>query len=264
VVPDVLGRQRVAVAACAAAALLVTAAVAWKEPNDGAAAVVVALVLAPLAVAATAALGARVAGDRFAIGAAAAYVVLPLIANRFMLSTYRTTFDTHALPALVGTQHTVLFAGGIAVAIATALGPKVVAAAGGVVAFVLAASVWQLAGVGRLAPGFHETVWSVSLLEWLLVAGILGILLRAPLLGLAVGGWLVAAVLYGAHRGYDDGAFWRSLAVAAPAVAIAFSSPASGSTPDNGSERALSSSSSNATRWARITFWSASFEMTVE
>jgi hypothetical protein len=224
VVPGVLRRQRVAVAICAAAALVVVAVVAWKEPNDGAASVVLALVLAPLAVATTAALGARVAGERFAIGAAAAYVVLPVLANRFMLPTYRGTFDSRALPALVGTQHTVAFTVGVTVAIVVALAPRMVSAAAGVLAFVLAAAVWQFAGVGRLPPGFHETVWSVSLLEWLLVAGILGVLLRAPLLGLAVGGWLVAAVLWGAHRGYDDGGFWRSLAVAAPAASIAFSS----------------------------------------
>ena len=90
--------------------MVVVALVAAKEPNGGAASVVLAVALAPVAVAATAALGARVAGDRFAVGAAAAYVVLPLLANRFMVSTYRGAFDARALPALVGTQHTIVFA----------------------------------------------------------------------------------------------------------------------------------------------------------
>jgi hypothetical protein len=204
--------------------MVVVALVAAKEPNGGAASVVLAVALAPVAVAATAALGARVAGDRFAVGAAAAYVVLPLLANRFMVSTYRGTFDARALPALVGTQHTILFAAGVAAALAGAVVPRLVAAAGGVLASLTAGAVWQFEGLGGLPPGFHETVWSVSLLEWLLAAGVLGILLRAPLLGLAVGGWLCAAILWGAHRGYGDADFWRSLAVAAPAAAVAFSS----------------------------------------
>ncbi len=223
-VPGVLSRQRLAVAALAAAAVVVSVLVAAKEPNAGTASVVVAILLAPIAVAATAAVAARVAGDRFAVGAAAAYVVLPLLGNRFVIQPYRGTFDTRALPALVGTQHTLVFASGIVIAVAVAVLPRAVAAAAGAVAFLAAAAAWQFAGVGRLPPGFHESVWSVSLIEWLFVAGVLGVLMRAPIVGLAVCGWLSAAVLWGAHRGYGDAAFWRSLAVAAPAAAVAFSS----------------------------------------
>ena len=61
-------------------------------------------------------------------------------------------------------------------------------------------------------------------IEWLLVAGILGVLLRAPLLGLAIGGWLLAVILWGAHRGYADAVFWQSLAAAVPAGALVLSS----------------------------------------
>lgn len=223
-VPELLGRQRVAIGALVAAAIVVVALVAATQATDGAVSVVVALVLAPVAVAATAVLGGKLGGDRFAVGAAAVYVVLPLLANRFMLPTYRGTFDARALPALVGVQHTVVFALGVAAAIACLLLPRAVAAAGGVLAFVVTAAVWQFAGLGQLEPGLHESVWSIALVEWVLLAGLLGALLRAPLVGLAVGGWLLAAILWGAHRGYTDAVFWRSLAVAVPAGALVLSS----------------------------------------
>jgi hypothetical protein len=224
VVSELRSRQRVAVAALAVAALVVVALVAATQATDGTVSVVVALLLAPVAVGATARIGARIAGAHFAVAAAAVYVLLPLLANRFMLVDYRSTFDAHALPALVGVQHTWVFAVGVAAAVAIALLPRAFAAAGGALAFVIAAAAWQFAGIGRLAPAFHESVWSVTLLEWLLVAGILGALLRAPLLGLAIGGWLLAGVLWGAHRGYADAVFWQSLAAAVPAGALVLSS----------------------------------------
>jgi hypothetical protein len=224
VVPELLRRQRIAVGALAAAELVVVALVAATQPTDGALSVVAALVLAPVAVAATAALAGRIGSDRFGVGAAAVYVLLPLLGNRYMLPTYRGTFDARALPPLVGVQHTLVFALGVAAAVAVVLAPRAFAAAGGALAFVVTAVVWQFAGVGQLRPGLHETVWSIAFIEWLLLAGILAALLRAPLLGLAVGGWLSAAILWGAHRGYGDAVFWRSLAVALPAGAVLLSS----------------------------------------
>ncbi len=223
-VPELLSRQRVAVAALAVAAIVVVALIAATQTTAGAASVVLALVLAPIAVVATAAIGGRIAGDRFGVAAGVVYVVLPLLANRFVLPTYRGTFDAHALAALVGLRHTYVFALGVAAAIVVALAPKVVAAAGGAVAFVVTAATWQFAGLGHLPSAFHETVWSVALLEWLALAGIVGALIRSPLLGTAVGGWLLAAVLWGAHRGYDGAVFWSSLAAAVPAAAVVLSS----------------------------------------
>jgi hypothetical protein len=225
VVPELLARQRVAVGSLAAAAVAVVALVAATQTTGGAVSVVAALLLAPVAVCATAVIAGRAgSGDRFAVAAAFVYVVLPFLANRFMLPTYRGTFDARALPALVGVQHTPVFALGVAIAVAVAVAPGRIAAAGGLVALAGTAAAWQLAGVGALRPGLHETVWSIALLEWLLAAGVLGLALRSPLRAAAVGGWLGAAILWGAHRGYADGVFWRSLAVAAPAAAVVLSS----------------------------------------
>ena len=222
-VPRVLARQRVAVAALGIADVVVVAVVAARH-HPSAGSLVVALVLAPVAVAATAAMAGRIGGERFAVGTAAVFVLLPLLGNRYMLATYRGTFDTHALPALVGLRHTAVFALGVAIAAVVVFAPRVVSAASGVVGLSVAAAVWQFDGLGSLRPGLHETVWSITLLEWLLVAGILGAALRAPLLATAVGGWLLAGMLWATHAGYDGAAFWRSLAVASPAAAVLLSS----------------------------------------
>jgi hypothetical protein len=151
-------------------------------------------------------------------------VLLPLLGNRYMLSTYRSTFDSRALPSLVGIRHTGVFALGVGITVIAALVPRLAAAVGGAVAFIVAAAIWQFDGVGALRPGLHETAWSITLLEWLVVAGILGVALRSPLLAAAVGGWLLAGLLWAAHEGYHGAVFWRSLAIAAPAAAVLLSS----------------------------------------
>jgi hypothetical protein len=224
VVPGVFTRQRVALGALAAVEVALVVAIAATHRTSGVPSIAAALVLAPLAVAVTAAIADRIAGERFAVGSAAVFVILPLLANRYMLGTFRGTFDAGALPALVGLRHAGVFALGIAIAAAVALAPRLAAAAGGAVAFVVAAVVWQFDGVSALRPGLHETVWSITMLEWLVVAGILGVLLRSPLLATAVGGWFLAGALWAAQRGYDGALFWRSLAVTAPAAAVLLSS----------------------------------------
>jgi hypothetical protein len=226
VVPELVARHRVAigaVGALAAVEVAVVVAVAATHATDGVASVAVAVVLAPVAVALTAIIAGRIAGERFAVAAAAVYVVLPYFGNRYMLGVYRGTFDERALPALVGLRESLVFAVGVVCAAAVAFAPRALAAAGGMLAFVIAAAAW-LGETGALIPGLHETVWSITMLRWLVLAGILGVLLRSALLATAVGGWLLAAGFWAAHRGYDDAVFWRSLAVAAPAAAVLLSS----------------------------------------
>ena len=225
-VPELLGRHRVAVGAVGALAAVevaVVVAVAATQTTDGALAIVIALVLAPVAVAATAAIAGRIGGERIAVAAAAVYVVLPFFGNRYMTGGYRGTFDARALPALVGLRDSLVFAVGVACAAVVAFAPRVVAAAGGMLALVVSAAAWQLGGK-TLIPGLHETVWSITLLKWLVLAGIIAVLLRSVFLAAAVGGWLLAATIWAAHRGYDDAVFWRSLAVATPAAAVLLSS----------------------------------------
>ncbi|HZP72235.1 MAG TPA: hypothetical protein VFA97_02545 [Gaiellaceae bacterium] len=216
-------RRHLTIAAAVCAAVLVVAAIAHKEPTDGAFAVVVALVLAPVAVILSALAARRLAGARAAAAAAVVYVLLPLLGNRLMLGTYRSTFDRHAIPALVGLHAPGTFAVGIALVAIAALAPARVAAAGGVLLAVVALVLFG-GSLGTLPPNFHETVWSVTFTEWLVVATILGALLRSIERGLALGGIAIAVVALGAHRGYDDGVFWATLAAAAPAAAVLLTS----------------------------------------
>jgi hypothetical protein len=216
-------RRGLALAACAVAALVVVAGTAAADPTDGALSVLAALVLAPVATLAAAGVARRAAGGWFPVAAAAVYVLAPLLATRFVLPSYRPTFDDRALPAAVGLQATGTFALGVLLAVAAVFVPRLAGAAAGVVLAVVALALWG-GSLGDLRPALHETVWSVTLAEWLVVAGVVGILLRAPAIGAMVGGGLVAAIAWGAHRGYDGAGFWRSLAVAAPAVAVTLSS----------------------------------------
>jgi hypothetical protein len=224
VVSRSLKRPGVALAVFALAEVAVVAAIAHAFGTDGTASTLGALALAPVAVLATAAVGHRVAGMRFAIAVAAVYVVLPLLANRFMLVTYRSTFDHRAVPNLVGLRATPWFALGVLVTVALAVAPRRPAAVAGVAAAVLAVVTWGTGDLASIRAGLHETAWSITLLEWFLIAGVIGAARRSAWLALALGGWLVAVIVYAAHVGYNDAAFWQSLAAGAPTAALLLSS----------------------------------------
>ena len=220
-----LARPRGGLIAAAALAVVVTAATAMTQETGGVLAVVVALLLAPAATATTFLVARHVGGERFAVGAAWVYAVLPLLGNRYMLPVYRPTFDAHGLPALTGVVAPWRLLVATALALAVALAPRAISAAAGVVAAVVAAVLW-LGSVDDLRNALHESVWSLGLLEWLLAAAALAVAMRVRLAGIACAGWLSAVILWGAHRGYDGAAFWQTLALAAPAAAVLLSSVA--------------------------------------
>jgi hypothetical protein len=201
-----LSRQGVALAIVAIAELVVVAAIALAFGTDGTASTLGALALAPAAVLATAALGRRVAGDRF------------------MLGTYRSTFDHRALPDLVGLRSTPWFALGVLVAAALAVAPRRAAGVAGAVAAVVALIVWGTGDLASIRDGLHETAWSITLLEWFFVAGFIGAVRRNGWLAVGLAGWLLAVIIHAAHIGYNDAAFWQSLSAGAPAAALLLSS----------------------------------------
>jgi hypothetical protein len=223
VVPRKLPGPGVALAGLAAAEVAVVVLIAHRYGTDGALSTIVALVLAPVAVLLTAALARRSAGRAYAVAAAAVYVVLPLLASRFMLPAYRPVFDREALPDLVGLRGTGWFALGLLVTAVLAFAPRRAAAAAGVVAALVAFAVWGTGGVSTLRGDLHETAWSITLLEWLLVAGVIGLARRDPWRAAAAGGWIVALALHAAHEGYGHSAFWQSLSAGAPTVAVLLS-----------------------------------------
>ncbi|MGH3003572.1 MAG: hypothetical protein ACRDM1_13085, partial [Gaiellaceae bacterium] len=142
------------------------------------------------------------------------------LASIYMLSTYRSTFTHTALPDLVGLHGTPWFVLGLAIALVATvrrLGPVLFVA--GVTWFALS---WG--DLGAIRSGLHETAWSIALLEWLVLAGIVGAGRRSLLRSAGLAGWLGFAIGHAAGRGYDGVAFWQSLSIAAPAIAVLLSS----------------------------------------
>jgi hypothetical protein len=209
-----------ALGAIATAELLVVAAVALAYGAGGPAQVAGALALAPVAVACVHLHGLRLAGTRFAYGAAVVYVALPLAAIAYFLPAYRPTYTHDVLPSLLGLEHTAWFALGVAIAAASLVAPARALAAAGVVAAAVALAVWGTGPLGDVKIGLHEGGWSIGFLEWAVVAGVAGAARRAPWRAAFLGGWLVFFVLRAAHRPFGSGAFWTALAPALPAAAL--------------------------------------------
>jgi len=225
VVSRELARPRVAgpLLALTAVELAVVAKTAVARHEDGLA-TVLALALAPIAVAATAALAARVGGRRLAFGAAVVYVALPLLGRLYVYGPFVSVYDHKVVPALVGLEHTGWFALGVGVALLVAVAPERVSALAGVVGTVTTLVVWVDGPWRSLWGNFHETTWSPTLLTFLPVAVLAGVARRSPWLAAGLGGWLAVVVLRGLHRDYGTGGFWLSLVGAAPAIAVLLSS----------------------------------------
>jgi hypothetical protein len=204
--------------------MVVVATVASTFRTNGPGTTVAALVLAPVAVLATAAVARRIAGELFAVVAAATYVLLPLLANRFMLESYRMTFDREALPDLVGLRATPWFGLGVLATAVLVAAPRRAAGIAGIAAATAALISWGTGALAAVHSGLHETAWSITLLEWFLVAGVVGAARRDRWLALALGGWLIALIAHAAYVGYDKAAFWQSLSAGAPAASLLLSS----------------------------------------
>jgi hypothetical protein len=199
--------------------VVVTLLVRIVYGGDGALSTLAGVVLGSVAVVAVHRIGLRV-GRRFAFGAAAMVFVVPLLGAAYALGTYRPTYTHHSLPALFGLAHPGWFAIGVGLAVASAFAPATTTAAAGVLAAVGAAVVWGVSPLGDVTNALHETAWSITFIEWLPVAGVLGLVRKAPWSAVGTAGWLVFFVLRAAHRSFDEGAFWAALAPAVPAAAL--------------------------------------------
>lgn len=207
-------------AALGAVEVVVVAAVAAAYGSDGTLNTVAALLLAPVAVTLTRRLGGRLGGARFGVAAAVVYIALPFLGRLYLLATYRHTFMHEAVPNLVGLRGTPWFALGLVLA---ALAVFRVAS----LLFVVGAIVSLLMGTSDLAgvrAGLHETAWSVTMLAWLGIAGVIGAWRKSIAVAASLAGWLVLAILHAARQGYADAAFWQSLSVATPAIAVTLTS----------------------------------------
>lgn len=208
----------------AVAEVAIVAGVAAAEPTGGAFAVVVALVLAPVAVWTVAGIAGEIAGPRFGLLAAALYALLPIVARGLFYGPLHAAYRGHILPALVGTQAPAWFALGVGLAVVVRLAPSRAAGVVALVAAVVAAVLWIDTDWTTLFNNLHESTWSPTLVSALPFACALGVWFRAPWAAAALGGWLGFFVLRGVHQSYGSGAFWTGLAAAMPAVAVLIAS----------------------------------------
>ena len=203
------------------AALDVVVAIAVRAAYGGGGVLSTAagVVLGPVAVVAVYRFARRV-GPTFAIGAAAMVFAGPLLGVLYMLSSYRSTYTHDALPALFGLSHPGWFALGVLVAAAVSFAPARALAAAGVAAAAVGVAVWGVHPLAGVQTSLHEAGWSVTFIEWLVIAGVLGLGLRARWPAAGIAGWLAIVVLRAAHRPFEHGAFWSALAPAVPAAAL--------------------------------------------
>jgi hypothetical protein len=214
-----------ALVAAAVATVVAVVIVAVSTHQTSAWHLVLAIVIAPCACAASSAAGRRLGGSGFGIATSVVYSMLPLLGIAYSLTSYRHTFVHGALPALVGLESPGWLALGAAVALGLALLPKSLLGPVGVIAIFAAGAAWGLDPLTDVRNGIHETGWSVALIEWVFVAGVIGAATRSIRYAAALTGWLVLAVLRAAHGGYgSDGDFWRSLSLAEPAIAVLLTS----------------------------------------
>ena len=211
-------------AALAAAAVVAVAVLAAARPNDGTGAVVIALVLAPVAVWSVVAMSERISGPRFAIGAAIVYVLLPFVGRYFFYGAFVPIYDRVVAPALVGLRAPAWFALGVAIALAVAIGRPLLTGTAGATALLVALIAWAGTDWTTLYDNFHESTWSPTLLSLLPFACVLAVALRRPWFAAALGGWLGFFILHGVQRPYGTGAFWLSLGAATPAAAVLLTS----------------------------------------
>jgi len=216
---------RLAIGVCCCAAAIETAVVAKQIGSGGAADVAAALVLAAFTPFAVAVAARRIRDGWFPVFAAAMYVGLPLLALPYFFADYRHTYVHQALPWLVGLERPAVLASGLAIVAGTALAPRFLFAVSGLGAFIAALAVWGTSHVDDVRlGGLHETGWSLGVVEWLVLAGALGVILASPRIGIGLTGWLALLFLRATHEPYATGAFWRQLAAAAPAAAVLTSS----------------------------------------
>lgn len=216
-----MSERLIAPAAAVVVALALAAATHHHDPLD----LLAAVVLAPAACVAAGLLGRRVAGPAHGSAAQWVYVALPAFGYLYALGTYRHTFLHGGVPQLVGLHEPQWLALGVAIAAIATVTPERSAGALGVIAVAVGLVVWGSGGLTGLRNGLHETAWSIAFGEWVFVAGVVGVAVRRPLLALGIGGWAATVILGAARAGYGgDGEFWRSLAPAAPAIAVLLSS----------------------------------------
>ena len=193
------------------------------------------LVLVPVLIGAAWWLGRTVAGRVGAAVAPLAVVLVPVLGAPYATASFRDTYVDRVLTEAVGVADGWRFAAGALLLLAVALvvqrrRPSTLAGVG------LAAGVLAVAalhhGVGldvskdafdANMAGLREYTWSNRILQWLPLAGAIGLARCSPLAALLLAAWFGAfALAYGAspNVGVGDGSLFAALVPAFPAFAL--------------------------------------------
>lgn len=191
-------------------------------------------VLGPLALLAAFDLTARAGGAALGAWTLLVWVTAPVLAPAFTLSSYDATLRDDVLPLAVGLTSDAGYLEGVALLVAVALGFRATRATLAGAALVLAglAVVWlsrlplpdpSLDAFDANMAGLREYFWSQRLIQWLPLAGAIGVARRSAALAAVLGAWLGAYVALRATSatvGFEDGELFRALLPAFPAYIL--------------------------------------------
>jgi hypothetical protein len=193
------------------------------------------LVLMPTLVGAAWLLGRTVAGRTGAIVAPLAVVLVPVLGAPYATASFRSTYVDRVLTEAVGIANGWSFATGALLLLAVALVVQrrqalTVAGLGLAAAVLVVAALHNGVGLDvskdafeASMAGLREYTWSNRILQWLPLAGAIGLARRSPLAALLLAAWFGAYVLaYGAspNVGVGDGGLFAALVPAFPAFAL--------------------------------------------
>ena len=193
------------------------------------------LVLAPVLVGAAWAVGRTVAGRVGAVAAPLAVVLVPVLGALYANVRLRDTYVDRVLTEAVGLADGWRFAASALLLLAVALvvtrrRPLVAAGAALALAVLAVAALRQGVGLdvskdafdGNMA-GLREFTWSNRILQWLPLAGAIGVARRSPLTAVLLTVWFGAfAYAYGASPNLEveDGSFFGAFVPALPAFSL--------------------------------------------
>jgi hypothetical protein len=193
------------------------------------------VLLVPALVGAAWWLGRHLAGRIGAVVAPLAVALVPLLGVLYAVGAFRETYVDGVLPLAVGIADGWSFAAGALLLVAVALvvhrGVGSVAAGAALGVAVLAAAalhqgvgldVTRDAFVSNMA-GLREFTWSNRVLQWLPLAGAIGVARSSPLAAILLGSWFGCfALAYGASPNLPvaDGSFLAAFVAALPAFSL--------------------------------------------
>jgi hypothetical protein len=193
------------------------------------------LVLMPTLVGAAWWLGRTVAGRAGAVVAPLAVVLVPVLGAPYATASFRDTYVERVLTEAVGIANGWRFAAGALLLLAVALVVQrrqafTVAGIGVAVGVLAVAALHHGVGldVSKDAfdanmAGLREYTWSNRILQWLPLAGAIGVARLSPLAAILLATWFGAfALAYGAspNIGVGDGGLFAALVPAFPAFAL--------------------------------------------